>query len=71
MIWITTITVRKYRGWFSNLKREIRFKKIFFYLGFCHTLVVEKENQLLDLVIIAHYHYHQVNYEEELLLMFD
>jgi len=34
-------------------------------------LVVEKENQLLDLVIIDHYHYHQVNYEEVLMLMFD
>jgi hypothetical protein len=48
-----------------------KFINVSFYFVYLLTLVVEKENQLLDLVIIDHYHYHQVNYEEELMLMFD
>ena len=31
----------------------------------------EKENLLLDSTMIDHYHYRQVDYEEELILMFD
>jgi hypothetical protein len=68
MIWISTICIRKDWCGFSVEKKKDEFRKIFVCL-FTH--VVEKENQLLDSVIIDHCHYHQVNYAEVLILMFD